>query len=297
MSSSRHIIWNEQAGSAVQHANILQELTKREGVTVHIPQSAEDARRLAADASNAGADIVVAAGGDGTVNDVLHGLVDAGLKSALGVLPLGTGNDFCRNAEIPLEVPMAVHLLENTEPRAIDIVQVESDDQTAHYLNMATGGNTGLYTDLITDEMKKFWGPLVYLRGTADILTNLQTYRVTIGFDDQAPETFKALNVFIANGRCSGGGLPVAPDAELDDGLLDIIVVLDCSPIDLARLAAGYVLSDYRENENVVFRRAKNVSIRSNPPLSLSADGDVLTDAPVQFRILPGALQAVTGLV
>lgn len=288
-----HIIWNNNAGSAAAQAALRDELSQRDDVKMYFPDSAEDARQMAAEAAGAPSDTVVAAGGDGSINVVIQGIQAAGANASLGVIPIGTGNDFCRNAGIPLDPRQAVELLSTTRPRPVDLVRAETETQTAHSINMATGGNTGLYADLVTDDMKRFWGPLVYLRGAVNVLTQLQPYRATIGFDHDSAIELDVLNVFVANGRVTGGGLPVAPDAQNDDGLLDVIIVKDCPPIDIAGLAADYVLTDYRTNANIIHRRAISLSVSADPPLTFAIDGETFSDEPIRFSVLPGALRVV----
>jgi diacylglycerol kinase (ATP) len=149
--------------------------------------------------------------------------------------------------------------------------------------------------DHLTDDMKQRWGPFVYLRGAVDVLSSLVTFDTRLRFDDGQEEIVPALNVVVANGRTSGGGLQAAPHANPEDGLLDVIVVLDGSPIDLAVLAAKFVVSDYVQSDLVIFRRARQVSIASKPALRFSADGDWITEQPVTFEVLPAALPVTVG--
>lgn len=293
------VIWNDNAGSAERYEFLRDDLSFCENVTLLLPQSGDEARQMAANAGNRQQEVVVAAGGDGTINDVAQGLLDVGGTATLGAIPLGTGNDFCRNAGIPLDPLEAVRLLDSMQTRPTDVIQVETSHGISHYINMATGGNTGLYTDLITDDMKQFWGPLVYVRGAVDVLSNLQVYHATIAVDQEPSMDVEALNVFVANGCGSGGGLPVAPDAEVDDGLLDLIVVQDGTALEIAGIARDYAISDYLENEHIIHRRAAEVTISSKPRLVFSTDGDVLDDVsaevPVRFTVQTHALQVIRG--
>lgn len=290
-----HLIWNNHAGSAEAHQDVLEMFRHRDDVTVHQPGSEDETRSLTSELSEGGARIVIAAGGDGTVNSVVQGLVQAGGAAALAILPLGTGNDLCRSLSIPIDARQAAGLVDQGEPRRIDIIRTTSAGQIAHYANMATGGNTGQFMDRLTDDMKRFWGPLVYLRGVVDVLADLVTFHLTLKFDNEPPQQVDALNVFVANGRTSGTGLQVAPDANIEDGLVDVIVVQDCEPIQIAGLAADFALGDYRQNENILYRRVAKVSIQSTPPMTFTADGNLLTDKPVEFEVLPATLPVLVG--
>ncbi len=295
-----HIIWNRNAGTADRHEPFRDELASRDDISLLMPASADDARDMAAEAARGGADVVIAAGGDGTVNDVARALIDSGMNTVLAVIPLGTGNDFCRNAGIPLDPARAMQLIETEEPCSIDVVHARIGPEESYFLNMASGGNSGLYADLITDEMKSFWEPLVYLRGAVDMLSQMETFRVQMHFDDQAPVLLDALNVFVANGRVTGGGLLVAPDARFNDGLLDVVVVLDGTPIDVAALAADYLLNATRYSDMLVRRRCRAVAIDASPELPFAVDGNLLSSGPVpsgpvQFTVIPDRLRVIIG--
>lgn len=290
---ARHVIWNEHSGSAEQAQAVLQRLEQDPRTTVSRLDGSLTARELAQQAAESGAHCVVVAGGDGTVKAAVEGLVDAACDAVLGVIPLGTGNDFCRNAGIPLDPDQACDLLDTGIAAPTDIIRGQTATEIFHYINMATAGNSGLHADLITDDFKQFWGPLTYVRGVVNALADLHAWQVQLVIDGETLPPEKILNVFLANGRVSGGGLPVAPDAKLDDGLVDVIVVRDCSPVDMAALATQYVLSDYRNNEHIIFRQAKVVTIHSQPALTISVDGDVVTDQPTTFRVLAGAVKVI----
>lgn len=288
-----HVIWNEHSGSAERAQTVRRRLERTPRTTVSRLNGSQTPRELARQAAESGAHCVVVAGGDGTVKAVVEGLMDAACDTILGVIPLGTGNDFCRNAGIPLDPDQACELLHTGVAQPTDVIRGQTPTQTFHYINMATGGNSGLHTDVITDDLKQFWGPLTYVRGVVNALTDLHAWHVQLVIDGETLPPERILNVFLANGRVSGGGLPVAPDAKLDDGLVDVIVVRDCSPVDMAALATQYVLSDYRNNEHIVFRQAKVVSIHAEPPLTISVDGDVVTDQPTTFRVIAGGVKVI----
>jgi diacylglycerol kinase (ATP) len=289
------VIWNDRAGKAETCADLREELASRPGVVVQATSSREEAMQAAADAARTRGGLVVAAGGDGTINAVVSGLMQSPYNVQLGLLPLGTGNDLCRTLSIPLDPFEAAALLERPTFRRLDIVHSRTESEENHFINMATGGNSALVMDHLTDEMKQRWGPFVYLRGAVDVLSSLVTFNARLQFDDGREEVVAALNVIVANGRTSGGGLQAAPHANPEDGLLDVLVVLDGSPIDLAVLAARFVVSDYVQSDLVLFRRARRVSINSRPALRFSADGDWITEQPVTFEVLPGALPVAVG--
>lgn len=289
------VIWNGRAGSAERADEFRAQLQRFPNYTVCETESAEAARQLAQEAVRRGAAQIVAAGGDGTVNAVINGMSDRWDSSTLAILPVGTGNDLCRTLAIPLDPQDAVPLLAAGEVRRIDLVEVETNGHRTFYANAATGGNSDRVKDCLTDELKRRWGPLCYLRGGIGLLADLTGYETTISFDDEPPQHFTAWNLVLANGRTSAGGLELAPRANPEDGLLDVVVVLDGTAVDIAVLAAQFALADYLESDQVVFRQARRVSVQSEPPIRFSADGELIETQPVTFTIRPQALRVVVG--
>ncbi|TVR67257.1 MAG: hypothetical protein EA422_00575, partial [Gemmatimonadales bacterium] len=166
-----------------------------------------DARRLAREAATQGMGLIAAAGGDGTVNEVAVGILEAEpRRSHLGILPLGTGNDLARTLEIPLDLHQALALLErHGRERDLDVLEVRLDDEAPRFvLNAVTGGFAGELTESLTDQVKEAWGPLSYLRSGMELWGDRSTWNVEV----EAPEgggRFQALNLVVANGRSAGG--------------------------------------------------------------------------------------------
>ncbi|MCA9085959.1 MAG: diacylglycerol kinase family lipid kinase [Planctomycetaceae bacterium] len=300
-----HVIWNTHAGSASRATDVRHRLMdfkvssqRREQVelTLTIPQSAADVPRIARKAAQTGTDVVVAAGGDGTINAVVQGLAEANFSAALGVIPLGTGNDFCRNLQMPLDPFQALDFLDHPVFRRIDVMQTVSAAGEHHFVNMATAGNTGHFSSIVTEDMKHFWGPLVYLRGVVDVLSSLQKFQIRVTLDDEPEFRCSALNLYVANGPGTGGGMVVASDASMEDGLMDVVILRECSPLDIASLAARYTLGDYRESEFVYHRRARRMTLHSEPALEFSLDGEPVSDQPSEIKVLPGALWVLTSV-
>ena len=178
--------------------------------------SAEEAEELAANAARRDAARVFVAGGDGSVNAAVNGLmrVNNG-RTALGVLPAGTGNDFARSIDLPLKIAEAVKGIGNLVPRKADVLDVTLDGEKMWALNVVTGGFSGHMHELLTDEVKKRWGPLAYLRVGVSAASDPPVYAVklTVCDHDGPPHTARARvhNLILANGRYAGGGFVAAP--------------------------------------------------------------------------------------
>ena len=263
---------------------------------------AEDLGNAAEKAAREGVRLVVAAGGDGTVHAVANGLLRTGLAPdalpTLGVLPSGTGNDLARTLALPLQDPCSdlLALLETGERRLIDAISVQTADQSVFAINACSGGFTGQIDEVMTPELKKTWGPLAYAFGTVKALPAIEKYHTTLAWEHESAHRVRAFNVLVANGRTIGGGTPVAPAASLEDGLLDVIVVREGGALDIARLTArAYTTGDYTRDDKVIHRRVRRVRVESHPGMWFNVDGELYSNDPVTFEVVPGALRMVVG--
>lgn len=249
-----------------------------------------EATKLARDAANDGFEFVIAAGGDGTLNEVVNGVAAHLDRVSVGLIPLGTGNDFARMLDLPDSVAACLEVVARGHVRKIDLVRVTSD-QVRYCLNVSAGGFSGVVDEKLTADIKKSWGPLAYLRCAAEALPELRAYRTEILLDDATPLDLDLYNVIVANGRYVAGGTAVAPEASIDDGLLDIVLVPENSAGDIALVAAQIALGTHLDSEGVVFRRAAKISVKSTPGMWFNVDGELVGNAPAVFEVLPRALQ------
>lgn len=283
---------NPQAGSVESNRSLRRFLDEDPRYTVRELGPDDDLGQLIAAPNDC--TLLAVAGGDGTVHAAANGLLKANSHAAFGIIPLGTGNDFCRTLAIPLDPMAAASLLQNGTPRDIDAIRIEGD-KSGYLLNAATGGFSGQVASQVTSEQKAAWGPLAYLRGALGPIADLPRYRLTIRFDRGEPETFDALNIVVANGRMAAGGIPVAPTANPEDGKFDVVIVPSCDALDLTVVAARLLHGDYLGDENVVHRLAERVEIESDPPISFSIDGELCQGSRFTFSIVPKALRIVVG--
>ncbi len=288
------VILNPNAGSAAERDVLARALERLGDVDVCATDEAGDAIRFAASAVEQGSDLVVAAGGDGTINEVVNGLSKSWDRARLGVIPLGTGNDFARTLDVPTDIDAAVEVLLQDNHRPVDVVCVESD-QTRYFINVSAGGFSGLVDEKLSDEMKASWGPLAYMRAALIALPDLTGYHMTIQFDDEEPQELVAYNVVVANARFVAGGIPVAPEALLDDGQVDVLLVPVTSLPRLAALVPLVLLGRHQESADITFRRASRLKVESKPGMWFNTDGELVGNQPATFTVLPRALRVIVG--
>jgi diacylglycerol kinase (ATP) len=249
------------------------------------------ARELAVGAHASGTRLVVAAGGDGTVSEVASGLVSAAEGMSLGILPFGTGNDLARSLGLPLDLDRAAEVLHTSPARPMDLVHVHSD-RTARMAISSIAGLGGDVAASLDPELKRMWGSAAYLRAALDNLASAATYRTVITLDDERL-TLDLTNVVVANGRFLGGGIPVAPLAEPDDGLLDVMVLPALSAAGLFGLVPRVLMGRHHRSRHVIHRRSRCVRVEADSPMPVTIDGEPAGSDPVAYEIEPGALSVI----
>jgi len=264
------------------------------GAVVRMTKRKGDAARLARSAITKGFDYIIAVGGDGTLNEVINGIAANVGKVQVGLLPLGTGNDFARTLELPSAVNDNIDILLSQRTTAIDLVRIKSD-RVRYLVNVSAGGFSGLVNEKLTSKVKDTWGPLAYVRSAAAALPEMHAYRANIVIDGAEQLSIDLHNVIIANGRFVAGGLPVAPEADPRDGLFDVILIRKCSKPEMVFLAAQMLVGKHLSSDAIIWRRAAKISIRSRPKMCFNTDGELIGNEPAVFQILPRALHFVVG--
>lgn len=236
---------------------------------------------------------ILSVGGDGTLNEVVNGVGAYREGVTVGVLSTGTGNDFARSIGFPNDLDGAMEALVGAVERSTDLIRVTGGvDRLC--VNCAAGGFSGQVDEELTPQMKQSWGPLAYLRSALEVLPDLTDYHTELILDGEAPLPLDCVNVVVANGRTAAGGIPVAPSARLDDGLLDVVVVKRAPLGELTRVASRIAAGRHLDHDLVLFRRAHRASIASRPGMWFNLDGELLTREPIGFEVLPGALTMIT---
>jgi diacylglycerol kinase (ATP) len=255
-----------------------------------------DARRLAQAAVATGYDIVAAAGGDGTVNEVLNGIADEpdGLeRTRLGVLPLGTVNVFARELKIPLKLEKAWAVLKRAQETKIDLGRADffenGKPQHRFFMQLAGGGLDARAVELVSWKLKKTAGPLAYLVAGFQALAEKQP-QISTGADGKKISGELAL---VGNGKLYGGPFAIFPTASLTDGLLDVCVFPKVDVASLFRLAPGFLLRKKISEHRVQRLRAARIELTSETPAAFELDGEWIGNFPVAFSVEQKKLRVV----
>ena len=288
------IVLNPVAGSVGNVDELAEKLRLINDAELRVTTKQGDAENFSREAADHGFDLIVAAGGDGTLNAVINGLGERISDVSVGLVPLGTGNDFARSLNLPKDIDTSIELIERRQTRQIDAVRVTSDC-TRYFVNVSGGGFSGIVDEKLTPEMKTTWGPLAYLRGAAEALPELCAYRTEMLLNDSEQIAMNLYNVIVANGRYVAGGIPIAPEAVIDDGVLDIILIPERPAAHIALLMGQILLGEHLTNEALVFRRAAKLAVNSHPGMWFNVDGELVGNEPAVFEVMPRALRFVVG--
>jgi diacylglycerol kinase (ATP) len=257
--------------------------------------------RLAAEAVNAGFDLVVAVGGDGTVNETVNGLMQAGDGSktpGLGIIPLGSGCDFIRTLGIPRDPVQAAASLRAMRKFRIDVGRAEyldweGEKQVRFFVNSADVGAGGVVVKHAAKAPAIFGRRPNYLWGMISAVIAYRPKTVALQVEGRSPENIRMRNVVFANGKYFGRGFKVAPHAHLDDRLLDVVVLGDYSiPASLWHLPKMYSGTHLSLNKIRNYRTEK-IHVSSEEDVLLELDGELVGTLPTTFEIVPRALHII----
>lgn len=228
-------------------------------------------------------DQVILGGGDGTVNLALDALLDTGLP--LGLLPMGTANDLARSLSIPEDLEDALDIVLRGHLRHID-VGFANDVSFVNAIGMGLGPQM---TREMDSETKSRFGVLAYLVGILRAFRRQRCFSARIQGDGRSHEG-RYLQITVANGIHYGGGMTVADDAKIDDGLFDVLLVGKQSRLSLLANAFRFRSGQTRTADTMTHRRYREISIVTEPALEVTADGEFLAETPVECSLKSRAL-------
>src|SRR5258708_2308310 len=277
--------------------------------SVAFTEAAGDGRHLAAAGAQQGVTLIIACGGDGTISEVVNGILESNTETELGVLPSGTGGDFRRTLRMPNNVAAAARALRTGRTRTIDVGRVtfvndSGERETRFFINVASFGMSTAVLDKTASGEARKWIPgfaprrlgskLSYAAATEQTTLSSTPTEVHVQLDEQPERRLRVSEFCVANARYYGGAMKIAPDAKLDDGRFDIITIGDASAFRiLANSPRLYFGAHLRMNE-VTHALAKQVvarSVKKDEEVRIELDGEVVGRLPATFQIIPLALR------
>ena len=253
-----------------------------------LTECAGDATRLARESAAEGFDLVVTCGGDGSFSQALAGLLDTGIPA--GLLPAGTGNDFARAVGLSLDPATAAAQLVGGQATRIDLLAVQSEarpGETVWCVNIAGVGFDARVCERINRRSRVTGGTLAYLVAVAQEFRVFHRTPVRLRVDETTWEG-DALLVAFANAQSYGGGMRIAPEASIDDGLMDVIVVKHMPRLDFARSFPRVMKGTHLSHPAVMMLRGKEARIETDAPSPALVDGDIQAETPMAVRVEEG---------
>jgi diacylglycerol kinase (ATP) len=236
---------------------------------------------------------ITAAGGDGTLGDVVNGVLQSGKQANIAVIPFGTGNDFARCLGIGTSLELAVATLRDGSPQLIDLGQLHnnaSGKEGRYFINIAGCGFDAVVAERINQGFRSLRGTPAYIAAVIQTLGRFRPTPIYVICDGVETKT-RAMLCALANATSYGGGMLVAPDARLDDGLLDICIIGDASRTEFLRAFPSVFKGKHTVHPKVSMHRAQHIRIESEIPLPVLVDGELCGTTPIEVQIVPHALR------
>ena len=259
-----------------------------------------DAVTITRAAIKSGYECIVAVGGDGTINEVVNGFFEEGKvinpDAALGVLPRGTGGDFRKTFDWDLDSDAAIRRLKTPDTRPFDVGRLDfighdGKPQTRYFANICSFGVSGLVDQEVNKTSKALGGTVSFMWGSLKAMARYQDQRVRITLDEQPLEEVMVTTLSVANGKYFGGGMKVAPEADVGDGLFDVVIW------------SGYGLTDFVVRSKSIYSgahvkwkgtrivRAKKLVAESDEKVLIDCDGEQPGTLPCTMTIVPSAIR------
>ncbi len=267
-------------------------------------EKANDATFFTRQAIEDGAKLIIAVGGDGTINEVVNGFFTDGNPinpdCELGIISCGTGKGFGNSLRLPRSFEQQIELLSNAKGIPIDVGRIKYHELSGEpayrmFINECQAGIGSKVASLVGQKQKIFGGALAFgITATLQAII-LRPLLLNIEFDNEPGEEFKLIGLVTGNGTECAGGMKLTPDAKMNDGLFDVLLIHDMPVIrrlfNLTKVYSGtHILSPY-----FTIKRCKRLKIRSDNPVLLEADGEILGVSPFNIEIIPASIRIKTG--
>lgn len=287
------LIYNPSAGreEAVKRLPEILQRLERGGIetSCHATIGEDDASRAAAEAVERKFDMVIAAGGDGTVHEVINGLAEKPNRPDLAILPMGTTNDFARAVGIPKQWDAACDIIIEQFAKPIDLGKVDQ----RYFINIAGGGSLTELTYEVPSKLKTLLGQLAYYMKGLEKLPYLRPIELKVK-SEECNLKEKAMLFLILNSNSLGGFNKIAPNANIRDGYLDVFILKKCNLAEFAKIVSLALRGEHIHDPQVIYFKTKEIEISSPDYTQLNLDGEFGGTLPCRFSVLPSHLNLFT---
>lgn len=279
------IIYNPTSGRELFKKHLPEVLQKLEvagyETSCHATTCAGDATVAAKHAVERGFDIIIAVGGDGTLNEVVAGVSEFEKRPKLGLIPMGTTNDFARAVHIPRDINAAVDIIIKGDSIPVDVGL--SNDR--YFINIAAGGRITELTYEVPSKLKTMLGQLAYYLKGIEMLPSVKATKMRIEYNDEVFDD-DAMMFLIGLSNSVGGFEKLAPDASINDGQFTVFILKKCNIAEFVRLVTLAVRGEHLKDPHVIYTKADHVKVSSDARVLINLDGEYGGDAPTEFRNL-----------
>jgi lipid kinase YegS len=245
-----------------------------------------DATRFAREAGGSGADLIIAAGGDGTINEVVNGALEAGWSGRLGIVPTGTANDFAFGMEIPRTIEEAFRVAVEGSEKRVDVARLNE----RHFVNVSTGGFGATATEETPSDTKRLLGPWAYVITGVKKFSELRPSFARFTTPDGDAFEGEVMLFAVGNAKRTGGGSMLTPRAEFGDGQLDVMIVPAMPRMDFVALLPDLRAGTHVDNPHVLYFRTEVLEVESDEDLSVNVDGEPIHGNRFRYSLLKSPL-------
>lgn len=279
-------------GKAKKTIPIIKEIMENNNCSyqIKVTKKAGDGQLFAKEASTENIfTTIVSVGGDGTLHEVVNGMIGGTQK--LGIIPAGTGNDFSRSLNIPLNIKDAIKILVDGKVISIDLGRLED----RHFVNFSSIGLDALIVEEANKIKKYFSSTYSYIIGVVKALGKFKSIKVELIIDNEKYNS-EIMLVAVCNGAYYGGGMNIAPCAEVSDGQFDICVVKKMSKLKLLFFFPTIFKGEHIKYDEVELYRGKSVQIFSGEKTYMTADGETIDSGTIKFEMMHNKLRVITSI-
>ncbi|WP_066186246.1 MULTISPECIES: diacylglycerol kinase [Gracilibacillus] len=279
------IIYNPTSGREAFKKELPEVLRKFEEAgyetSAHATTSEGDGINAARKAVEQQFDLIIAAGGDGTVNEVVHGIAEQPNRPKLAIIPVGTTNDFARALGIPREIHKAVDTILEHHTMRLDIGKVNDH----HFMNIAGGGKLTELTYEVPSKLKTMLGQLAYYLKGMEMLPSLKPIKATIEYDGHIFED-EIMLFLVSNTNSVGGFEKLAPAAQMNDGYFDLLILRKTNLAEFVRIASLATKGAHLEDDHIFYAKANRIKVHAEEKMQLNIDGEFGGMLPGEFENL-----------
>jgi diacylglycerol kinase (ATP) len=279
------IIYNPTSGREILKRNLPEILEKLEiagyETSAHATTCAGDATIAAKLAVERQYDVVIAAGGDGTIHEVVNGLAEQDYRPRLGILPAGTTNDFARALHIPRDIGAALDIITKGDLIPVDIGKINEK----YFINIAGGGRITELTYEVPSKLKTMLGQLAYYLKGMEMIPSIKASDLTLEYDGKLFEG-EAMLFLVGLTNSIGGFEKLAPDSSINDGLFSLLILKKINLADFIRISTLALRGEHINDPNVIYTQANHIKVRSNEKVQVNLDGEFGGLLPAEFSNL-----------